>query len=267
MTAEGNRRLVLAISGAILGGLLSVAFDALGFYDILKWDISPLLWLVPLGALVGITRARPALWIANGLALLLIATASFTPLSSFLIRGMVRQDTLPTAPPGALVVLSGGTTGDNMMNSATLDRLLSGAEMSKSGGAGALVLSRETIVRHGRTISDSADQARVLGLVAVGVPVFYIDSAKSTRDEALRVKRLAAGKGWRRIALVTSPLHSRRACGTFEAAGFLVTCLPSGFREGALSHLDEPEDRLRAFRGWFYEFAGTMKYRMSGWLP
>ena len=266
MTAEGKRRLVLAVSGAILGGLLSVAFDKLGFYGILKWDVSPLLWLVPIGAIVGTTRARPALWIANGLALLVIVVASYTPVSSLLIRGMVRRDALPARPLDALVVLSGGATADNMMSNPTLDRLLSGVALSKAGRAGALVLSRETFRRHGRTISDSADQAGVLALADVTIPVFYIDSAKSTRDEALRVKRLAAGKSWSRIGLVTSPLHSRRACGTFEAVGFAVTCLPGGFREGALSNLDDDDDRMRAFKGWFYEFAGTTKYRMSGWL-
>jgi uncharacterized SAM-binding protein YcdF (DUF218 family) len=178
----------------------------------------------------------------------------------------VRADAIPSEKLDAIVVLSGGLTADSAMEPQTLDRLLKGAELIRQGKASALVLSRETWVRTGRRVTDSADQARVLELTGVSVPVFIVDSVSSTHDEAQRVKRVPASSAWKRIGLVTSPLHTGRACAVFERAGFTVTCIPAVSRDRSIRNLDTPGDRLRAFQGWLYEMAGTTNYRMKGWL-
>jgi uncharacterized SAM-binding protein YcdF (DUF218 family) len=82
----------------------------------------------------------------------------------------------------------------------------------------------------------------------------------------LRMKRVADARGWRRIAVVTSPLHTRRACATFEAVGFQVLCVPAALRGSGLDPQSIPEDRFRGFRLWLYETFATNSYKRRGWI-
>ena len=269
MKAWRSPRLQGALTGAIIGGLIWAGLAALGLWALLKSDffVGPMAVAIILGAVAGtVPLLRRVLWIGAGVTVLLLAIVSYTPLAGALAHPMVRTDPAPREKLDAIVVLSGGGTGDSAMSTQTLDRLLKGAQLAREGDAPALVLSRETFKNNGRVVTDVADEAAVLALVAPAVPVFFIDSASSTRDEALRVNRLQARANWKRIALVTSPLHSRRACAVFERLGFLVTCIPAVSRDRAIRNLDTPGDRLRAFQGWLYEMAGTTDYRLKGWL-
>lgn len=268
LSALQSPRVRAALSGAILGGLIWTALDELGLWATLKLDahLSTLVLLIVICALLAMTKVRAALWVTAGLIVLFLVIVSFTPVSAALVRPLVRNDALPAEKLDAIVVLSGGITADGMMAPQTLDRLAEGAELVRAGKGAALVLSTEKLIKNGRAISDSTDQANFLRLSGVSIPVYFINSATSTRDEALRVAKLPARKEWSRIAIVTSPLHSRRACATFERAGFRVTCIPGASRDRALDHIDSASDRLRAFQGWLYECAGWLKYRMSGWI-
>jgi uncharacterized SAM-binding protein YcdF (DUF218 family) len=80
------------------------------------------------------------------------------------------------------------------------------------------------------------------------------------------VKGIADREGWKRIVLVTSPFHSRRACATFEHVGLAVTCSPSDSRDIAVHSLTDSGDRVSAFSMWIYEVAATLHYRMHGWV-
>lgn len=268
--SDPSRRALVGIgSGAVIGGLLWAALDALGFWTALKSNlvIGPFAISLLVGAISGVIPAlRRALWVAAAATVLLLAIVSFTPLASALTRSFVRADMLRPENLDAIVVLSGGLTPDGAMDSQSLDRLLKGIEVARRSTRSPLVLSRETLERDGRAFSDSADQAHVLALTAVSVPVLFIDSATSTRDEALRVKRLPGAKDWKGIGLITSPFHTRRACAVFERVGFVVTCIPAESRDRAIHHLYGAGDRLRAFQGWLYEMAGTTNYRMKGWI-
>ncbi|MDQ6718513.1 MAG: YdcF family protein [Gemmatimonadota bacterium] len=268
MNPFASARARAAISGAVLGGLIWAALDELGLWATLKLDahFSTLLVLIVVCAAAAATILRRALWAAAGLIVLLLVIVCFTPVSEALVRPLVRSDGIPAEKLDAIVVLSGGMTADHLMNPQSLDRLLEGVQLIREGKGAALVLSTERRVGNGRTVSDSADQASVLALSGVAAAVFFIDSATSTRDEALRVSRLPARGGWQRIAVVTSPLHSRRACATFERAGFQVTCLPAASRDRAIRNFQGAGDRLHAFQGWLYECAGWIKYRVSGWV-
>lgn len=265
MTIESSRRVRHAAAGAVLGGLIAIGIEQLGVSALFKTNASFLLPLILIGGTLALTRLSVLVWLAAGAIVLSVAVISYTALASDLIRPLVRRDSLPPVLD-AVVVLSGGTTADQMMGSATLDRLLTGAELARAGRTRALVLSREEWVRGGRAFSDSIDQSNIVRLARVSVPIFFIDSATSTRNEALLARKLSVGKNWSEIGVVTSPLHTRRACATFERLGFNVTCIPSAYREGGLQHLDNPGDRANAFRNWLDEMAGTLKYRQAGWI-
>ena len=68
------------------------------------------------------------------------------------------------------------------------------------------------------------------------------------------------------LAVVTSPMHTRRACATFEAVGVGVVCVPAEVRESGLHPDANAEDRLRAFRSLLYELFASSSYKSRGWI-
>jgi uncharacterized SAM-binding protein YcdF (DUF218 family) len=79
------------------------------------------------------------------------------------------------------------------------------------------------------------------------------------------VRRLARDRHWKRILLVTSPTHSRRALLTFRRAGLDAVSVPCRETRYYLEDPRLPGDRLRAFSDALYEIIGLQVYRLRGW--
>ncbi len=268
MSDTGGRTRIArqAAAGAILGTLIAVAAHVLGVQQLLRTpDLVLFAPAAVVGAILGVSRLRPLLWIAAGIIAIICLAVSYTPLVSRLSGQLVRRDALGS-PVDAIAVLSVGLTPDGMMRSETLDRLLTGLSLAKQSGAPPLLISRERRAFGGRVVSDSTDQLRLLALVQPATRVIFVDSVFTTRTEALRMKAIAGAHGWSRIAVVTSPMHTRRACATFEAIGFNVVCVPAEVRGSGLYEGSNAEDRLRAFRAWLYEVFASSSYRSRGWI-
>jgi uncharacterized SAM-binding protein YcdF (DUF218 family) len=254
-----------AAAGAILAALTAVAAHVLGVQQLLR--IPGVLLYLPaalVGAIIGVSRLRPLLWVFAAVVALICVGVAYTPVISTLSKSYIRRDAIPPRVD-AIAVLSGGLTPDGMMRGATLDRLLTGLALAKRGVAGALVVSRESQSFGGKVASDSADQNRILALAQPSVPVVFVDSVLTTRTEALRMRAIARTRGWSTVAVVTSPMHTRRACATFEAVGFKVVCVPADARESGLYEGSHGADRLRAFQSWLYETFASSSYRRRGW--
>ena len=217
------------------------------------------------GAVLGASRLRPLLWISAAVVAFICLAAAYTPLVSTLATPLVRRDRLP-AHVDAIAVLSGGFTPDGMMRNETLDRLLTGLSLARRGVARTLLISRERREYNGNFVSDSADQETVLALARPPAQVIFVDSIFTTRTEALRMKAIAKARGWSTVAVVTSPVHTRRACATFEAVGLKVVCVPADARESGLYEGSNAQDRLRSFRSWLYETFASDSYRRRGWM-
>lgn len=257
------------VSGAALGALVWIALAELGFPGVLHLPgTSGLAPATLLGALLGASRFRAVLWVGAVAVVVLFAIVAFTPVIVRPAQALIRSDPIPSPPLAldAVVILSGGLTLDGVVGPDGTERLLSGLRLAKATGTSAIVTTR---VRHpaNLNVSADADQRRLVELAGLGARHFIAPDVFSTRDEALRVRDLARQQRWARVAVVTSPAHSRRACGTFEKAGLRVTCVPAESRDVAFRTLALPGDRLRAFALWMYEMAGTLKYRLEGWLP
>jgi uncharacterized SAM-binding protein YcdF (DUF218 family) len=218
------------------------------------------------GAVVGLTRAAIALWVATATALIAFCVIAMTPFVTRVLptSAMVRQDNLPAQPLDAVVVLSGGITPDGMLVPEALARLLTGLALMRDSVAPVLVVTEPRRSRTG--VTAAADQARVRALIARPFPMLTVDSVHNTRDEGVNSWRLLQGSGARRIAVVTSPLHTRRACATFEEVGFVVTCVPAVSRVYSVTSADNGNDRLTLFREWLYERAAWAEYRLRGWV-
>jgi len=250
----------------ILGVLCAAAAYLLGFQQLTRRpEISFLLPAAAIGGAIGATRLRPLLWIAAGLLSFLCLLVAYTPLVASISRPLIRRDPVPQHLD-AVAALSAGLTPEGWLRSESLDRLLSGLDLQRSGVAPILMVSRERARVGGRAVSDSADLAKIVGLTGRSSVVLFVDSIFTTRTEALRMKRIADARGWRRIGVVTSPLHTRRACATFEAVGFQVVCVPAALRGSGLDPRSNPEDRFRGFRSWLYETFATDSYRRRGWI-
>jgi uncharacterized SAM-binding protein YcdF (DUF218 family) len=255
-----------AVPGAILGTLCAVAAHVLGVQQLLRRP--ELLLYIPAaiaGAILGTTRLRPLLWIGAGILALLCIAVAYTPVVATLARPLVRRDSIP-ARLDAIAVLSMGFSSDGMMRGETLDRVLSGVSLARHGLAPVLLISRERRTLGGKSVSDSADLENVAALTGATTQIVFVDSIFTTRTEAQRMKAIADASGLRTLAVVTSPMHSRRACATFEAVGFKVVCVPAAIRGSGTAPGSNGEDRLRAFRSWLYETFATDSYRRRGWI-
>jgi len=256
-----------AITGAILGTLCAVAAQVLGVQQLIR--LPDLILFIPaalIGAALGVTRLRPLLWIFAGIIALICIVVAYTPVVSSMARPLIRRDSIP-AHVDAIAVLANGVTPDGMIGGEGLDRLLSGIMLARRGVAQAMLVSMERRAFNGTPVTDSADLRNLIALSGLEATTTFVDSVVSTRTEALRMRAIARANGWTTLAVVTSPLHTRRACATFEAVGFKVVCVPAAVRGSGLYPGSSAEGRLRAFRSWLYERFATDSYRRRGWIP
>ena len=269
MEETTNRRVIArqAVAGAILGALCAVAAHVLGVQQLLRRpDLALYFPAALVGAVLGVTRLRPLLWIAAGVIVLVCLVMAYTPLVGTIARPLIRRDPIP-ARVDAIAVLSAGLTAEGLMRGETLDRLLSGLALARRGLAPAVLVSRERRTFHGKQVTDSADLQEIASLIGATTSIIFVDSVFTTRTEALRMLAIARRNNWRTLAVVTSPTHTRRACATFETVGFRVVCVPASVRGSGLSGGRSADDRLSTFRSWLYETFATDSYRRRGWIP
>ena len=256
---------VYACIGIALGGATWLCLALLGVPNV--FHMSRLTGLVPatvVGALMAITRLRRALIVLSAGVFVFLLIVAYTPLISRPARSFVRTDPLPSSAD-AVVVLSAGVTPDGFLHQQGLDRLLTGMALVRHGVAPTLLVTREERDVNDRKVTAASDQDSLAALAGI-TNVISTPLEASTHDEALAVKKIATSSGWKRIVLVTSPFHTRRACATFEHVGLTVSCTPSASRDIAVRSLELPDDRVEAFGMWIYETAATLQYKRRGWI-
>ena len=97
-------------------------------------------------------------------------------------------------------------------------------------------------------------------------PILSVGEGRSTRTEAIALGVVYRDRDWKRILVVTSPVHSRRACAAFEKEGMEVVCYPSIEMDFDLETLEEPDERLESFEPIMHEIVGLWVYRRLGWM-
>ena len=171
----------------------------------------------------------------------------------------------PTQPEAAaIVVLGGGKTDDEwMVGSRDLrgTRLGVGRELLLSHRAPLILLSGgkgEALWMKSR-------------LLALGVPparILVEDHSRNTHENALDSAPILRRLGARRILLVTSDLHMRRAAACFRQQGFEVVPAPSPGLSGLQPDAGFWRSRRHAWAGSVYclhEIIGLWIYRCLGW--
>jgi uncharacterized SAM-binding protein YcdF (DUF218 family) len=261
-----RNRLRHVLLGALVGWLAGSLLIDLGLQEILNWKPRSILILSSIGgALFGVIGLLSVAIIAD---IMLIATyfaVSSTPLMRRVAQRWVRSDSLPKSAD-AIIVLSANVNSAGMLNAAGIQRLLTGIELYQRGVAPRVFTTVVTADYDDVIQTSTDDQRRLLQMGAAAGAWTSLPDVHSTRDEALKSAEQLPGGG-HYVAVVTSPMHTRRACATFERVGFKVGCVPSREQEHATWHPVTPEDRLAAFREYAYERLGMIKYRAKGWLP
>lgn len=264
----GSLRTERAAFGLVGAALLGYLCEELGFWAVIGWDFSiyDILIFAAVGALgSSFGRFVRALWIADVVLLGFTSLIQISPVMSGFTARWVRADSLPSGGVDAVVVLSSSVTSGATLHVSGSDRLLAGADLVRRGLAPRLITTRVSGAYP--NITSDADQRRLIELAGVADRWILVpDHMRTTRDEMLVVRPRLRELGARRIAVVTSPLHTRRACATFERDGVGVTCVP------ALERSDQTRapryflDRLAAFRGYLYERVGWWVYDRRGWV-
>ena len=216
------------------------------------------------GAAIGALRGVRLLYATLGALLVLMCVVSYTPLVRYASDRLVRNDGA-TGRIDALLVLSGDFGGNGLLRGQSVERLLTGARMARDEQIPWLVVSEMISTVGGKRWSDSRADQRMFGtLYGVADRMLWVDGTFSTRDEVVKTAALAKTRGWQRIRLVTSPMHTRRACATVEAMGLSVTCVAAPWRVAGLPPRT-PSDRLLLMKRLVYESLAWAQYLVTGW--
>jgi uncharacterized SAM-binding protein YcdF (DUF218 family) len=188
----------------------------------------------------------------------------------------VALESLPSAD--AIVLLGGGASPSRYEAQAVHltiagDRLVMAHALYQMGKAPVLLLGGNAN-KLDHVIRFESEIVRDL-LVTWGVPkdaMIPLAANRDTHDEALKVRALATEHGWRRVLLVTSANHMRRASATFRAQGFEVIPVPCNFLTTISTAPAPPGVHVPGYDGfwktaiWLHEQAGWFIYRRRGWV-
>lgn len=254
-------------AGLVLAAGAWLVLGALGVPELVGMQtIGDLPWIALIGTALGALGLAPLFGGLLGFAVVAVFLVSWFGLLDNRIHGTIRSDSLSAGSVDAVVVLSGNLTREGRIGSEALGRLLAGLELRRRLSARHLVLTSVHRIRRADTLSSERDQRSLISRFDPEAVLHVVGPVRNTHDEAVAATGLARQRGWRRLAVVTSPLHTRRACATFERQGLAIVCRASDSRDYSLNLRRAPADRLEAFRDWLYEAVGTRVYRARGWL-
>ncbi|MGH7620584.1 MAG: YdcF family protein, partial [Gemmatimonadaceae bacterium] len=190
---------------------------------------------------------------------------AYTPMMTRIAPEWVRADPIPSAAD-AIVVLSGRVESDTALGTDGTERLLSGLELFRRGVAPRIFTTHVEVDFSDGARSSTPDQTRLVQLAGATPAWTVLEGVFTTRDEALQAA-VKLPDSARTLVVVTSPMHTRRACATFETVGFKVACYPALTREHSTWHPLSPNDRIAAFADYLYERLGLIKYKWKHWVP
>ena len=224
--------------------------------------------LLAVGTLAGVTH--PTLRALHGVAIAVAVLLGVTTLTPALRPVLAALDaSSPPAKADAIVILGGGLNcGAGELEASSLDRLVRGLELWRAGFAGTITLTATPPDVFGESCPslEAVTGPIVMRLYPTGGPqVVVLEDMRTTRTEALAVAREAKARGWRRVLVVTSPVHTRRALATFRNAGLDASAVASSEARFD-SALRNPWDRFAALQPVTRELLGLLTYAWRGWL-
>jgi len=170
-----------------------------------------------------------------------------------------------SAPPqaaDAIVVFAGGVGESGKAGGGFQERVAQAVDLYRAGYAPKLIFSSGYVF--------TLREAEVMKAVAVdnGVPAEAIlleEKAANTHQNVTYTKQLLDQHQWRRILLVSSPYHMRRATSTWHKLAPEVAVTPTPVPQSQFySH--ERGASLEQIRGILHEYAALVNYWWKGWV-
>lgn len=252
------------IQGAVLALVITAAAWMIG---LLQASVGDRPIVIPIAMLIGLVLGRWMLrWLSiAALVLVVVATTGiWSPLVPRLARPFVRNDPVDLAAVDAVFVFSGAVTSRGLLEGESLDRLLAGVMLRARRPSLPLIVSIMRSDDRPAGLTSLPDQKALIAMMPASGGLETIDSVASTRDEAVRLTRRAFQARWTRVAVVTSPMHTRRACATVEALGLPVTCVMAPWRKAGWPSRTA-RDRMVLMQRLVYESFAWAQYRITGW--
>ncbi|MCX8107546.1 MAG: YdcF family protein [Verrucomicrobiae bacterium] len=188
------------------------------------------LWfLLVIITIIRLWKRRPASALGPAVAAAVVYAIGGTRLPAQLLADLeidyARTSVTDAAPADAVVMLGGilkisskDPLGFDLDGRA--DRILVAIDVIRAAKARALVLGGAA---HGRKGNEKTEGELLNHWLQkwslVNVPVYLLGKCANTRDEAERVQALARVHGWRKMILVTSASHMKRAEAVFRKLG------------------------------------------------
>ena len=195
-----------------------------------------------------------------GLAgVVLLLASAYTPLPERLAASIRVPPRIE--PADAIVVLANSVAPDGTLSATSLRLAVHAIRLHRQGVAPLVVFSGVTTHWELTEAQVRADLARALGVPAEAI--LTETRARTTYEEAVRMREILAPRGVRTVALVAETLHMSRAYPLFERAGFVVH--PAPVDDPSL-HGDSAGARLIVTYRTLQEIAARLYYEVAGYL-
>ena len=147
-------------------------------------------------------------------------------------------------------------------------------ELGRLGKSKTLVVSGSAMTIHGEAFVEADLFREILVARQLGGPeVISLGGCKNTRHEAEKISKLAQERGWKRVLLVTSATHMRRAAAVFRTTtGLEIVPAPSAFLTSVSIVTTDSLDLIPRAGGfgkienYMHEQIGWFVYRLRGWV-
>lgn len=170
-----------------------------------------------------------------------------------------------TAPPvaaDAIVVFAGGVGESGKAGGGAQERVKHAVDLYQDGLATNVIFSSGYVFTF-----READVMKAIA-VANGVPAAAIvleEEATNTFENVELTRRILDRHGWRRVLLVSSPYHMRRAMLTWERVAPHITVIPAPPPESQF-YAHGTGASLEQIRAIVHEYAAILAYWRRGWI-
>ncbi|HEX4914174.1 MAG TPA: YdcF family protein, partial [Vicinamibacterales bacterium] len=213
-------------------------------------------WEERLRRLYGAAKAGPTRWAAAVIILYLLIFQS--PLVWWLAAPLRISDA--PRPADAIVVFAGGVGESGRAGGGVQERIGKAVQLYNAGVAPRLIISSGYVF--------TLREAEVMKAIAManGVPsgaILLEESAVNTYQNVIFTHRILADHNWRRIALVSSPYHMRRALLTWRKVAPEVDVIATP-PAASQFYAHERGASAEQIRGLLQEYAGIVYYWWLG---
>ena len=205
------------------------------------------------------TARRRALQAVLGVAAIYVLL--FHTPAAWMVAAPLRMAVAP-ASADAIVVFAGGVGESGKAGGGAQERVKQAVDLYHAGFAKHIIFSTGYVF--------SFREAEVLRAVAMAndVPsqaILLEEAATNTYENVERTRRMLDERGWRRVLLVSSPYHMRRALLTWKKVAPHIEVLPSPPAESQF-YAHENGASLEQIRAILQEYAAIVLYWRRGWI-